>query len=125
MIALLITDNEDKVRNIFSRILQQEGYSASDWNKVVRITRKENSDENSFIKKLVVELHDSLSSEKKGNVHRAVLEAVEKPLIEHTLERTDGNQLKAAKILGINRNTMRAKIKRLGINTEIYKQLSA
>ena len=45
----------------------------------------------------------------------------EKPLIEHVLERTEGNQLKAAKILGMNRNTMRAKIKKLGIDPDQWK----
>lgn len=50
-----------------------------------------------------------------GNLYRSALRAVEKPLIENALDRTGGNQLKAAKILGINRNTLRSKIKRLGI----------
>ena len=40
---------------------------------------------------------------------------VERPLIELTLERTGGNQLHAAPILGINRNTLRKKITALGI----------
>jgi two-component system nitrogen regulation response regulator GlnG len=40
---------------------------------------------------------------------------VEKPLIEMTLEATEGNQLKAAYVLGINRNTLRKKITELGI----------
>ena len=39
----------------------------------------------------------------------------EKPLILKTLEFCRGNQIKAAKILGINRNTLRAKIKKLEI----------
>lgn len=121
MIALLITDNEEKIRGIFSRILEQEGYTALDTDKIIKITRKDNINDNTSIKKLVIELHDSLSYEKKGNIHKAILEAIEKPLIEHTLEQTDGNQLKAARILGINRNTMRAKIKKLMINTELYK----
>ena len=45
-----------------------------------------------------------------------VIEAIEKPLIEHILHRTEGNKLRAAKILGIDRNTIRAKIKKLGID---------
>lgn len=40
---------------------------------------------------------------------------LEKPLIEHTLRATDGNQIQAARILGINRNTLRKKISDLGI----------
>lgn len=47
--------------------------------------------------------------------------AVEKPLIEQTLEKTAGNQLRAAKILGINRNTIRSKIKKLGIDAKKWK----
>jgi two-component system nitrogen regulation response regulator GlnG len=40
---------------------------------------------------------------------------VERPLLEFILERTSGNQLRAAQILGINRNTLRKKITMLGI----------
>jgi two-component system nitrogen regulation response regulator GlnG len=36
-------------------------------------------------------------------------------LIELTLEHTSGNQLKAAEVLGINRNTLRKKITQLKI----------
>lgn len=51
-----------------------------------------------------------------GTIYREMIESLERSLIEAALERTFGNQLKAAKILGINRNTIRAKIKKLGIN---------
>lgn len=44
-----------------------------------------------------------------------VIGQVEKPLIELTLENTGGNQLKAAEVLGINRNTLRKKIAALKI----------
>jgi two-component system nitrogen regulation response regulator GlnG len=40
---------------------------------------------------------------------------VERPLIEVVLERAGGNQVKAAEMLGINRNTLRKKITDLGI----------
>ncbi len=49
------------------------------------------------------------------NLYARTLEIVEKPLIEAVLERTSGNQLRAAEILGINRNTLRKKIGELGI----------
>jgi two-component system nitrogen regulation response regulator GlnG len=43
------------------------------------------------------------------------LEALERPLIQLTLQATRGNQIKAAEVLGINRNTLRKKIEDLGI----------
>lgn len=44
-----------------------------------------------------------------------VLREVEKPLIVLTLEATRGNQIRAAEILGLNRNTLRKKIRELNI----------
>jgi len=51
----------------------------------------------------------------KGEIHAMVLEQVERPLIRIILEKTRWNQVKAADILGINRNTLRKKINELGI----------
>ncbi len=51
----------------------------------------------------------------KGDIYDRVLEQVERPLIRFTLEKTRGNQVRAADILGINRNTLRKKINDLGI----------
>lgn len=51
----------------------------------------------------------------KGDIYDRVLEQVERPLIRLTLEKTRGNQVRAADILGINRNTLRKKITMLGI----------
>ena len=50
------------------------------------------------------------------DLHTQILTQVERPLIELVLEQTRGNQLKAARVLGINRNTLRKKIKALGIH---------
>jgi len=48
-------------------------------------------------------------------VHARVMREVERPLLERALQATGGNQLKAAKILGLNRNTLRKKLQDLGI----------
>lgn len=45
-----------------------------------------------------------------SGLHRIVMEQVEKPLIELTLRSCRGNQVKAAQLLGINRNTLKKKI---------------
>ena len=50
-----------------------------------------------------------------GDLHAVVISQVEKPLIELVLDHTRGNQLKAAEILGINRNTLRKKMTDLKI----------
>lgn len=68
-----------------------------------------------------IELGADSYAGKDGVLYRSVIEAIEKPLLEHILERTEGNQLKAARILGINRNTMRAKIKKLSIDLSRWK----
>ncbi|HEX9702076.1 MAG TPA: nitrogen regulation protein NR(I) [Rhodospirillales bacterium] len=44
-----------------------------------------------------------------------VLKDVERPLISLTLQATRGNQIKAAEVLGLNRNTLRKKIRELNI----------
>jgi len=45
-----------------------------------------------------------------GTLYHSALAAFEKPLITHALAQTGGNQLRAAKLLGINRNTLRKRI---------------
>ena len=48
-------------------------------------------------------------------VYDRVIREVERPLITITLEMTRGNQIRAAEILGLNRNTLRKKIRDLDI----------
>ena len=51
----------------------------------------------------------------RPGLYDRVLEQVERPLITMTLAATRGNQVRAAEILGLNRNTLRKKITDLGI----------
>lgn len=44
------------------------------------------------------------------NLHQLVLEQVERPLIELALRAYNGNQVRTARMLGINRNTLKKKI---------------
>ncbi|MGI9366888.1 MAG: nitrogen regulation protein NR(I), partial [Rhizobiaceae bacterium] len=49
------------------------------------------------------------------DLYSRVLREVEEPLINMTLRATRGNQIQAAKVLGLNRNTLRKKIRDLGL----------
>lgn len=48
------------------------------------------------------------------NLYRQVLDEVERPLLEAIMKHTCGNQSKAADYLGLNRATLRSKLKRHG-----------
>lgn len=49
------------------------------------------------------------------NLHPMLIKALERPLITHALKETNGNQIKTAHLLGMNRNTLRKKITELRI----------
>ncbi|MEM8985967.1 MAG: helix-turn-helix domain-containing protein [Pseudomonadota bacterium] len=48
-------------------------------------------------------------------LYEQVLREVERPLIRQCLAATDGNKMRAAEILGLNRNTLSKKIRSLGL----------
>ena len=70
----------------------------------------------------IEELENFFIESEEKQLYRFILAQVEKPLIENVLYRTEGNQFKAAKILGINRNTLHSKIKKLGIEIIRWKK---
>jgi two-component system nitrogen regulation response regulator GlnG len=53
-----------------------------------------------------------------ANLYSLILGLVEKPLLRAVLRETGGNQVRAAQILGINRNTLRKKLTEHGIDPE-------
>ena len=53
--------------------------------------------------------------EEISDLYTMVLEQMERPLLRIVREKTRGNQLRAAEVLGINRNTLRKKIRLLGL----------
>jgi len=76
------------------------------------------SDENEIsrcVRKALDGYFKDLNGEKARGVYDMVLHCVEKPLLEAVLNKYKGNQSHAALALGINRNTLRKKMKQHGI----------
>lgn len=57
-----------------------------------------------------------LDGEKPNDVYNMVLHSVEKPLLIYIMNYAQGNQTRAAKILGLNRNTLRKKLEFYNLN---------
>lgn len=53
----------------------------------------------------------TLNGHKPGQLYDLVLREVEEPLFKKVLEYVEGNQSRAADVLGINRGTLRKKLK--------------
>ena len=56
------------------------------------------------------EFFDQLEDSQTTDLHQRILREVEPPLLELTLKQCNGNQSHAAKMLGINRNTLKKKM---------------
>src|SRR5262249_44279158 len=59
-----------------------------------------------------------LGTRESANLYELVLGLVERPLLTAVLRETGGNQLRAAALLGINRNTLRKKLRALGLKPD-------
>ena len=56
-----------------------------------------------------------LGEQPASNIYNMVLLAVEKPMLEMVMDRSEQNQSQAADMLGINRNTLRKKLQQHGL----------
>tara|TARA_B100000795_G_scaffold214210_1_gene167918 strand:- start:405 stop:641 length:237 start_codon:yes stop_codon:yes gene_type:complete len=66
---------------------------------------------------LLDEYIKDLSGENPKGVYDMVIQSVEKPLLLYIMNLAEGNQSKASDILGLNRNTLRKKLKQHKIET--------
>ena len=68
-----------------------------------------------FVERKLKEFVKKIKASQSRNLYALLLKEIERPLISLTLKETNGNQIQAALILGVNRNTLRKKIKELKI----------
>ena len=71
---------------------------------------------NVFIQEFLDKLFETLENETEIQLFEKFISQIEKQLIFKTLKYYSGNQIKSSKLLGINRNTLRSKIKKYKIS---------
>jgi Fis family transcriptional regulator len=59
----------------------------------------------------------NLNGHKPANIYKLVLGEIEPPLLSSVMEYTKGNQTLASEILGLNRATLRKKLKQYRLNS--------
>lgn len=69
-----------------------------------------------LVEKKLLNVLQKLDLDSMRELHDIIMPRLERPLIKMVLGKTAGNQLKAAQVLGINRNTLRSKLKQLHID---------
>ena len=76
----------------------------------------------SYVEKKIGDFVRAMNVGSGNNLYPTLMRAVERPLIELALRETHGNQIKAARLLGLNRNTLRKKITEFDISVSQAKQ---
>jgi Fis family transcriptional regulator len=67
------------------------------------------------VRKMMKQYFHDLDGEDASDIYDMVVANVEKPLLEVVLNHAEGNQTRAAELLGLNRNTLRKKLTQHGI----------
>lgn len=123
MITVVVVEDEKKVYDLLSNVLTKSGYTLVDEvasGGMIKIIKRASRQVNDTGINLA-DSGDYFMKNNGGELYKTTVMDIEKNLISSVLARTDGNQLKAAKILGINRNTLRTKILKLGIDVARWK----
>jgi Fis family transcriptional regulator len=68
------------------------------------------------VKQSVAKYLKELNNNDIDNLYELVLAEVEAPLLEEVMKYTRGNQTRASMLMGINRGTLRKKLKQYGMN---------
>ena len=69
----------------------------------------------SEVEKALIRYFNHIEEEPVTDLHRMVISEVEIPLLEAVMRQTGNNQSKASIMLGLNRGTLRTKLKHYGL----------
>ncbi len=95
--ALVMSDALILSKEDFSFIRQEDLASQLELERIVRL-----------------EVEHALKSD-NSDIYRKLMDRVERPIIQVIVEHVNGNQVQAANLLGINRNTLRKKMLEIGM----------
>lgn len=73
------------------------------------------------MKDMIQEINEGFLTFSHGEIYKNIMDYLEKMVIEKALHESGGNQLMAAKILGLNRNTLHTKLRKYNINVQRFK----
>ena len=111
----LLSSTEDITLNLIKEVLSEDRFDEDNkYEENLELYFK------NYLKKYFKDFDENLSL---NNLHNNFISKIEKPLIETTLDLFRGNQIKASRCLGFNRNTLRSKINLYGI--EVVKKRKA
>ena len=111
----LLSSTEDIPLNLIKEVLSEDRFDEDNkYEENLELYFK------NYLKKYFKDFDENLTL---NNLHNNFISKIEKPLIETTLNLFRGNQIKASKCLGFNRNTLRSKINLYGI--EVIKKRKA
>jgi len=68
------------------------------------------------VRKVMRQYFKDLDGEKASGIYDMVVLAVEKPMLEVVMFQAQGNQTRAAELLGMNPNTLRKKLQQHGMD---------
>jgi len=126
MAAILVIEDDHNLKGLIQkifpgdklRILQTQ---SEDRKNPVPIPDEQNKGDPVLALEQIVRevLRSEVDTGNADHIHQSVIGKVERTLIGIVLEDEHGNQVRAAKRLGINRNTLRKKMKELQIFTRV------
>jgi len=121
---IYLINNEEEIKQKIIDLLKGQSEIVLGIEKkqtIVKVFKGKEINQLILLEEKINELIEEIFSENKGRLYREVIKRIDKPLIEYVFKYTEGNKFKSAKILGVNRNTLEAKIRRLGISALRYK----